>query len=207
MNCPGRNADAVAEMAVALLFAVSRRVMPADGDVRAGEVYQRREHPLPAVPGLGAGRPDRRFGRPGRGRASHQVAVRGARHEGRRLRPVHGRGHPFAPELLEVSDVVSMHAPVTPETTRMIGAEQFAAMKDGAMYLEHSPGQAARHRRAGRLAAIRSPERSRTRSLRGRAPAHRPPAGLRWPTWSSLRISVEPRGIPSVARRPSSLTN
>jgi D-3-phosphoglycerate dehydrogenase len=38
-------------------------------------------------------------------------------------------------ELLGQSDVVSMHAPVTPETTGMIGAPQFAAMPDGAIYL------------------------------------------------------------------------
>jgi D-3-phosphoglycerate dehydrogenase len=38
-------------------------------------------------------------------------------------------------DLLAEADVVSMHAPVTPETTGMIGAEQFAAMKDGAVFL------------------------------------------------------------------------
>jgi D-3-phosphoglycerate dehydrogenase len=34
-----------------------------------------------------------------------------------------------------MSDVVSMHAPVTPETTGMIGAAQFSAMRMGALYL------------------------------------------------------------------------
>jgi D-3-phosphoglycerate dehydrogenase len=38
-------------------------------------------------------------------------------------------------ELLERSDVVSMHAPVTPETTAMMGPDQFAAMKEGSFYL------------------------------------------------------------------------
>jgi D-3-phosphoglycerate dehydrogenase len=38
-------------------------------------------------------------------------------------------------ELLEVSDVVSMHAPVTPETSGMIGTAQFEAMKDRVIYL------------------------------------------------------------------------
>jgi len=39
--------------------------------------------------------------------------------------------------------VISMHATVTPETTRMIGADQFDAMKDGAIYL--NPSRAALH--------------------------------------------------------------
>jgi D-3-phosphoglycerate dehydrogenase len=37
--------------------------------------------------------------------------------------------------LLGEADIVSMHAPVTPETTGMIGPAQFAAMKDGAIYV------------------------------------------------------------------------
>ena len=40
LHTPGRNADAVAEMAVALLFAATRHLVPADADVRAGEVFR-----------------------------------------------------------------------------------------------------------------------------------------------------------------------
>ncbi len=39
LRAPGRNADAVAEITIALMFAVNRFVVPADHDVRAGEVY------------------------------------------------------------------------------------------------------------------------------------------------------------------------
>jgi D-3-phosphoglycerate dehydrogenase / 2-oxoglutarate reductase len=135
VNCPGRNADAVAEMAVALLFAVGRRVIPADVDVRAGEVYRDGSIPYQrfrawelagktaGLVGLGAvGRATKwRFEGLGIKVVAYDPYADGATHS--------------LPELLEVSDVVSMHAPVTPETTRMIGAEQFAAMKDGAIYL------------------------------------------------------------------------
>ncbi len=38
-------------------------------------------------------------------------------------------------DLLAEADVVSMHAMVTPETQGMIGAEQFARMKDDAIYV------------------------------------------------------------------------
>ena len=37
--------------------------------------------------------------------------------------------------LLGAADVVSMHAAVTPETAQMMGADQFTAMKPGAIYL------------------------------------------------------------------------
>ena len=37
---PGRNADAVAELAVALLFAATRGVVPADRDVREGQIFR-----------------------------------------------------------------------------------------------------------------------------------------------------------------------
>jgi D-3-phosphoglycerate dehydrogenase len=38
-------------------------------------------------------------------------------------------------DLLAESDVVSMHAPVTPDTKGMIGAEELKRMKEGAIYL------------------------------------------------------------------------
>src|SRR6478609_8120424 len=39
LRAPGRNADAVAEITIGLMFAVNRWLVPADGDVRAGKVY------------------------------------------------------------------------------------------------------------------------------------------------------------------------
>jgi D-3-phosphoglycerate dehydrogenase len=44
-------------------------------------------------------------------------------------------------DLLAESDVVSMHAAVTPETERLIGAAQFAAMKDGAIFVNSARAQ------------------------------------------------------------------
>jgi phosphoglycerate dehydrogenase-like enzyme len=38
-------------------------------------------------------------------------------------------------ELFAKSDIVSVHAPVTPETREMIGAGHFQAMKDGALFI------------------------------------------------------------------------
>jgi D-3-phosphoglycerate dehydrogenase / 2-oxoglutarate reductase len=135
LRAPGRNADAVAEISVALLFAVNRGIVPADADVREGQVY--RDGTIPyqryrawqiagrtaGIVGLGAvGRAAKwRF----EGLGMHVVAY-----------------DPYAPdathsldELLAEADVVSMHAMVTPETTGMIGAAQFDRMKEGAIYI------------------------------------------------------------------------
>ncbi|ETB45814.1 3-phosphoglycerate dehydrogenase, partial [Mycobacterium avium subsp. paratuberculosis 10-8425] len=40
LNTPGRNADAVAEMTVALLLAATRHLLPADADVRGGNIFR-----------------------------------------------------------------------------------------------------------------------------------------------------------------------
>lgn len=40
LHTPARNADAVAEMTVALLLAVARHLIPADADVRSGNIFR-----------------------------------------------------------------------------------------------------------------------------------------------------------------------
>jgi D-3-phosphoglycerate dehydrogenase len=137
LRAPGRNADAVAELAVALMFAVNRWIVPADNDVREGKVYSGGKIPYQryrawqlagqtvGVVGLGAV-----------GRAAKWRFV--------------GLGmkvlsfDPYNPEathrdnlagMLAECDVVSMHAVVTPETEGLMGAKEFAAMKPGAIYL------------------------------------------------------------------------
>lgn len=50
---------------------------------------------------------------------------------------------PYTPlqELLEKSDVVSLHCPMTPETERLINRDTIAMMKDGAILINNSRGQ------------------------------------------------------------------
>jgi D-3-phosphoglycerate dehydrogenase len=154
LRAPGRNADGVAELAVALLLAVTRRVLPADGDVRRGEVF------------AGGSIPYQRF-------RAWQVAGRtaglvGLGAVGRALRwRLEGLGlqvlafDPYADdatatldEVLAGSDVVSVHAAVTPETVGLMGTEQFARMKPGAVYL--NTARAALHDVDALVAALES---------------------------------------------------
>jgi D-3-phosphoglycerate dehydrogenase / 2-oxoglutarate reductase len=135
LRAPGRNADAVAELAVALLFAAQRRVVAADLDVRHGEIYRDGTIPYQRFRSWEL--------------AGKTVGLVGLGAVGRALRwRLQGLGmevlsyDPYAPdatsgfdELLERSDVISVHTPVTEETTGMIDAAAFAKMRDGVVFL------------------------------------------------------------------------
>lgn len=47
---------------------------------------------------------------------------------------------PTLDELLAISDVVSIHVPLSAETRHLIGAQEFAKMKQGAYFLNTSRG-------------------------------------------------------------------
>jgi D-3-phosphoglycerate dehydrogenase len=141
LHCPGRNADAVAELAVALLFSLNRRLLAADADVRAGEVYRNGTIPYQrfrawelagktaGLVGLGS------VGRALRWRLQG-LGLTVIAHD-----PYHDEATASLDELLACADVVSMHAAVTPETETMMGAAQFAAMRPGALYLNTARAQ------------------------------------------------------------------
>jgi D-3-phosphoglycerate dehydrogenase len=141
LRAPGRNANAVAELAVGLLFATTRGLVAADADVRKGEIYK------------GGTIPYQRFrawelagktaGLVGLGAVARALRwrLRGLGLEVIAYDPYADEPTVGLDELLERSDVISMHAPVTPETTGMIGAEQFAAMRDGVVFLNTARAQ------------------------------------------------------------------
>ncbi len=61
--------------------------------------------------------------------------LRGLGHGRAGLRPLRRRRHRTLDDLFERSDVISVHAPVTDETTGLIDADAFAKMRDGVVYL------------------------------------------------------------------------
>ena len=141
LRAPGRNADAVAEMAVALLFAVNRHVVQADADVRGGRVYKGGSIPYQRYRAWQIA--GQTVGLVGLGAVGRALAWR---LEGLGTRVI--SYDPYNPaathsldDLLAEADIVSMHAPVTAETTGMIGAKQFASMKDGVVFLNTARAQ------------------------------------------------------------------
>jgi D-3-phosphoglycerate dehydrogenase / 2-oxoglutarate reductase len=135
LRAPGRNADAVAEVAVALLFAASRHVIPADQDVRNDTVFKDNTIPYQRYRAWQlAGRTAGLVGLGAVGRALRW------RLEGLGMQVI--AHDPYADDakesleqVLDQADVISLHAAVTPETQGMIGTDQFAAMKDGVIFL------------------------------------------------------------------------
>ncbi len=138
---PGRNADAVAEMAIALLFAATRQLLTADADVRAGQAF--RDGMIPyqrfrawEVAGQTAGLVG--FGAVARALKwrLEGLGVNVIAHD-----PYNDEARHSLEDLLAEADIVSLHAPVTDETAGMIGASQFAAMREGAVFLNTARAQ------------------------------------------------------------------
>ena len=141
LNTPARNADAVAEMAVALLLAATRHLLTADSDVRSGNVFRDGSIPYQRLRGWEiAGRTAGLVGLGAVGRALRWrlsgLGLRVIAHD-----PYSDEAQHSLHELLSEADVISLHAPVTDDTTGMIGAEQFAAMRDGVVFLNTARAQ------------------------------------------------------------------
>ena len=141
LNTPARNADAVAEMAVALLLAATRHLVAADADVRSGNIF--RDDSIPYQRFRGAEIAGRTAGLVGLGAVGRALRWRLS---GLGLRviaydPYHDEAQHSLDDLLAEADVVSLHAPVTEDTTGMIGAKQFAAMRDGVVFLNTARAQ------------------------------------------------------------------
>jgi D-3-phosphoglycerate dehydrogenase len=154
LRAPGRNADAVAELTVGLLFAVTRDIAAADRTVREGTVYAGGSIPYQRHRAWQiAGRTAGIVGLGAVGRAT-KWRLEGLGMKVIAFDPYNDDATHSLPDLLAEADVVSMHAPVTPETTHMIGAEEFAAMNDDAVYL--NTARAALHDTDALVAALQS---------------------------------------------------
>jgi len=135
LRAPGRNADAVAEVAVALLFAASRHVIPADQDVRNDTVFKDDTIPYQRYRAWQlAGRTAGLVGLGAVGRAL-RWRLEGLGMHVLAYDPYADDAKESLEQVLDESDVISLHAAVTPETQGMVGAEQFDAMKDGVIFL------------------------------------------------------------------------
>ncbi|WP_378147805.1 2-hydroxyacid dehydrogenase [Cnuibacter sp. UC19_7] len=145
-NTPGVLDEATADLAMALLLDLSRRVSEADRFLRTGAEW-RWEPDLFLGLDVSAGAT---LGIVGLGRIGLAVAKRAAAF-GMRIVATGSRGsspeaaalgvHPVTFEqLLAESDAISIHCPLTPATKHLFGAAQFAAMKPGALLVNTARG-------------------------------------------------------------------
>jgi glyoxylate reductase len=131
-NTPDVLTHAAAELTIALILALLRRVVEGDRFVRSGEPWR---FSLEFMLGEGLG--GKVLGVVGPGRIGCEVARLG---EALGLRPrFAGRGDPLAP-LLDGADIVSLHCPLTPETRHLLDADAFVRMKPSAVLVNTSRG-------------------------------------------------------------------
>lgn len=144
-NVPTFCLDEVAEHALALLLAMTRRVTRFDRAIRGGAYKGVSFAGMRRLKGrtlglLGYGNIARALAERARGLGmavlAHDPALRQSHGE---LPPGEGRWVDFK-TLLAESDAISIHVPLTPETEGMIGREAIAAMKPGAFLVNTARG-------------------------------------------------------------------
>ena len=148
-NNQGMNAGAVAEQTVLLMLGLLRDVVAGDAAVRAGEQIQTKERMM--VEGI-TELADCRIGLYGFGDIAKETAKRlrpfGAelfyycRHPlSREEEDVYGVTYLPREELIASTDFVSLHTPVTPETTGLVDAAFLAKMKPTAFLINTGRGE------------------------------------------------------------------
>jgi D-3-phosphoglycerate dehydrogenase / 2-oxoglutarate reductase len=143
MNTPGGNTVSTAEHTIALLMALARMTPTADASVKAGK-WERSKF-------IGCQLAGKTLGVVGLGRIGREVARRAA---GLDMKVI--GFDPFLPadragqlgieavggldDLLPRCDFLTVHTPLTPETTNLIGAAQLARMPKGARVINCARG-------------------------------------------------------------------
>ena len=142
VNTPEANAEAVAEHVVGSMLAFARRLVVADAATRVGDWTLRDRDYGYEVTGrtlgiVGVGRIGARVARIASLGLNMDVVYTDviARED---LEP--GARRASFEELLEASDVVTVHTPATPQTIRMFNTEAFARMKSDALFINASRG-------------------------------------------------------------------
>lgn len=144
-NTPGALTNATAELALALTLAAARRLPAAERDLRAGRwsgwdpaAYRGLELSGATVGVVGMGRIGRRYSELLRG-FDMELLYCGPSPKPDAEAEL-GAVRVELEELLGRSDVVSLHAPATPETRHMIDARALSLMGSGAVLVNTSRG-------------------------------------------------------------------
>jgi len=146
-NCPGKNTDAVAELAIGLLIAADRRITDACLDLRNGKWNKKKYQKAGGLKGrtlgvIGLGAIGRGVARRAQGLDMNVIAwSRSLTEEKAAELGITRCKTPL--EIAEKSDAVSIHVAVKPETKQMINAEFLSKMKDGAILVNCARGEVA----------------------------------------------------------------
>lgn len=144
-NVPDVTSESVAEFAMTLLLSLAKNIIQCDAAVKGGNWNQRRE-----LIRSNLELNNKTHGIVGLGRIGRRVAVRCKAFGMRVLYYKRNRdfdfeqsaGVTFVPfeTLLQESDSISLHLPLTPETKNLIDTPQFEMMKQAVLMVNHSRG-------------------------------------------------------------------
>jgi D-3-phosphoglycerate dehydrogenase len=141
-NCPGKNADAVAELTMGLLLAVDRRIPDNVADARAGQWNKKAYAQADGLKGrtlgiLGLGNIGTEVAR--RAKAFDMEVVAWSRSLTPKAAKERGIWHGTSPEAVAAdADAVTVHVASTPETEHLADRDFFAAMQPGATFINTS---------------------------------------------------------------------
>lgn len=144
-NCPGKNSQAVAELAFGLILAVDRKIPDNVIDTRNALWNKKTYSKARGIHG-------RTLGLIGMGKIGQEMVIRAkafgmnvvcfSRWMTPEVAATLGIGRASSiEELAAMSDIVSVHVSLTPETKGILGASFFAAMQDGAYFINTSRGE------------------------------------------------------------------
>jgi D-3-phosphoglycerate dehydrogenase len=143
MNTPGANSVAVAELAIALMLTMARKIPAANASMHAGKwekkIMQGTELRAKTLGVLGLGRIGLEVAKRARGMAMEVVgsdpfvSAAVARENGIKL--------VTQEELFASSDYITLHVGLTPQTTGVINAKTLATMKKGVRLINCARGQ------------------------------------------------------------------
>ncbi len=144
-NTPDILSNATAELAIALMFAVARRIAEADRFVRHGrfvgwqpDLFLGMELAGAVFGVVGAGRIGTLAGL--KAHALGMQVVYWSRRRNYTLEGMTGARKLPLDDLLKTADVVSIHLPLTPETRHLINRERLARMKPTAILINTGRG-------------------------------------------------------------------
>jgi glyoxylate reductase len=133
-NTPGVLTEATAELTLALILSTARRVVEADRFLRAGRYAGWRPLLLRGMELSGS-----TLGIVGKGRIGTAVAERAKAFGMSVIHHNRSSGLPLD-QLLQQSDVVSLHCPLTKQTHHLVGEAELKAMKPSAILINTSRG-------------------------------------------------------------------
>ncbi len=144
-NCPGKNTDAVAELALGLMICADRRIPDATADLRGGK-WRKKEY------GKARGLKGRTLGIVGLGSIGAALAKRAKALDmnviawSRSLTPEKAKSYGVGycaslDEIAEKSDVVSLHLALAKDTRGLIDAAFLGKMKKGALLINTARGE------------------------------------------------------------------